>query len=204
MTYFVNFESARLLVVDDDPILREFAATHLTTPEVLVEVAEDGEAAWKRMGRTVYDIVLLDLEMPNMDGFELLGLMRADPKHRHVPVVVATGREDMLAVDKAYANGATSFVIKPLNWRLVSHQLSYVLKSAREESAVRQTLRTLQARNRLCDETVKQALHKLEQSSLALSAMLAQPENVELSEAQSTAERVLRLCQIFKQLAEAG
>jgi len=204
MTYFVNFESARLLVVDDDPILREFAATHLTTPEVVVEVAEDGEAAWKRMGRTVYDIVLLDLEMPNMDGFELLGLMRADPKHRHVPVVVATGREDMLAVDKAYANGATSFVIKPLNWRLVSHQLSYVLKSAREESAVRQTLRTLQARNRLCDETVKQALHKLEQSSLALSAMLAQPENVELSEAQSTAERVLRLCQTFKQLAEAG
>lgn len=204
MSYFVNFEAARLLVVDDDPILREFAATHLATPEVSVEVAEDGEDAWQRMSRSTYDIVLLDLDMPRMDGFELLGLMRADPLHRHVPVVVATGREDMLAVDKAFANGATSFVIKPLNWRLVSHQLSYVLKSAREEAAVRQTLRALQEDNRLRDEAVMLALHKLEQSSQALNLMLGRPEEVELSEAQATAERVVRLCEALTQVAKAG
>lgn len=204
MSYFVTFEAARLLVVDDDPILREFALTHLATPNVSVEVAEDGADAWTKMGRTTYDIVLLDLDMPRMDGFELLGLMRADVTHRHVPVVVATGREDMLAVDKAFANGATSFVIKPLNWRLVSHQLSYVLKSAREEAAVRQTLRMLQEDNRLRDEAVTLALSKLEQSSRALKSMLAQPEEVELADAQTTAERMVQLCETLTLAARAS
>ncbi|MDC7695424.1 response regulator [Asticcacaulis sp. DXS10W] len=204
MSYFVTFEAARLLVVDDDPILREFALTHLATPEVSVEVAEDGADAWTKMGRATYDIVLLDLDMPRMDGFELLSLMRADPTHRHVPVVVATGREDMLAVDKAFANGATSFVIKPLNWRLVSHQLSYVLKNAREEAALRKTLRTLQDGNRLRTETVRLALLKLEESAKDLVDMLARPEAVELEEAQAATVRVARLCEALTQVAKAG
>ncbi|ADU12550.1 response regulator [Asticcacaulis excentricus] len=148
---------------------------------------EDGADAWKKVGRTTNDIVRLDLDIPRMDGFELLGLMRADATHRHVPAVVATGREDMLALGKAFANGATSFVIKPLNWRLVSHQLSYVLKSAHEEAVARQTLRTRQEDNRLRDEAVTLALSKLEKSSRALKFMLAQSEGVELADAQTTA-----------------
>ncbi|ESQ78418.1 PleD family two-component system response regulator [Asticcacaulis sp. YBE204] len=162
--HFVSFESARLLVVDDDPILREFAVSHLSTPEVSVEVAEDGEDAWRILSKQTFDIVLLDLDMPRMDGFELLGLMRADPRLRHVPVVVATGREDMVAVDKAFASGATSFVIKPLNWRLISHQLSYVLRNARDEASVRGALKQLQDDNLLKGEVLRLSHGKLSES----------------------------------------
>jgi len=138
--YFVDFDAARILIADDDPILREFACVHLATPSVEVEVAEDGIVALERLRAGGIDLALIDLEMPRMDGFELIRVMRADEQLRHLPVVVVTGREDIVAVDRAYAAGATSFVTKPLNWRVLSHQLAYVLKSARDLSVLRNEL----------------------------------------------------------------
>jgi FixJ family two-component response regulator len=63
----------------------------------------------------------------------VLKALRASPAHRDLPVIVVTGREDVDAVDRAYAAGATSFVVKPLNWRLLSHQLRYVHRTAMNE-----------------------------------------------------------------------
>lgn len=144
---FVSFETARLLVADDDPILREFATVHLATPEVEVEVAEHGLAALARLKDGGIDLALVDLEMPVMDGFDLISHIRQDDSLKHLPVVVVTGREDMAAVDRAYALGATSFVVKPLNWRVLSHQLAYVLRNARAEAELRKQLQALQSMN---------------------------------------------------------
>lgn len=137
---FVDFEAARILVADDDPILREFACVHLATPSVEIELAADGVEALERLRQGDIDLVLVDLEMPRMDGYELIRVIRSDEVLCHMPVVVVTGREDIIAVDRAYAAGATSFVTKPLNWRVLSHQLAYVLKSARTEAALRSQL----------------------------------------------------------------
>jgi signal transduction histidine kinase len=135
---FVATEQARVLVADDDPILREFASVHLATPAVEVETAEDGVAALDRLLHGDIDIALIDLDMPRMDGFELIGHIRATPALQHLPIVVVTGREDMEAIDKAYGCGANAFVVKPLNWRLLSHQLAYVLRNSRSEAEVRE------------------------------------------------------------------
>lgn len=134
---FVPFETARVLVADDDPILREFAAVHLATPTVEVETAGDGMLALERLQLGGIDIALVDLDMPRLNGFELIARVRADERLKHMPIVVVTGREDMLAVDKAYAAGATGFVVKPINWRVLSHQLAYVLRNGRAEAMLR-------------------------------------------------------------------
>lgn len=135
---FVATDYARILVVDDDPILREFAGVYLSSPTMEVEVAEDGRVALERLKQGGIDIALVDLEMPIMDGFELIAAVRAEPSLENLPIVVITGREDMEAIDRAYGTGATSFAIKPLNWRLVSHQLSYVLRNSRADAKQRQ------------------------------------------------------------------
>ena len=129
--FYVLQERVRILFVDDDPILREFALVNLTTEQASVEAAPDGVAALAAMRIGAPDIVLLDLEMPHMDGFEVLRQMRADPAWRDLPVIVITGREDVDAVDRAFQAGATSFVVKPLNWRLLSYQIRYVQRAAR-------------------------------------------------------------------------
>ncbi len=135
--FFVLDEPARILVADDDPILREFACVHLATPDVSLDTAGDGAEALEKLKAGPYDLVLVDLDMPVMDGFELIARMRADEALRHVPVVVVTGREDMAAIDRAFQAGATSFVVKPLNWRLLSYQLRYVLRAYRQEHEIR-------------------------------------------------------------------
>jgi DNA-binding response OmpR family regulator len=134
--FYVLRESVRILFVDDDPILREFAVVNLATEHAQVDTAGDGAEALRAIEANAPDIMLLDLEMPNVDGFEVLRRLRADPRWRDLPVIVVTGREDVEAVDRAYGAGATSFVVKPLNWRLLSHQLRYVHRTAVNERAM--------------------------------------------------------------------
>jgi DNA-binding response OmpR family regulator len=131
--FYVLQDSVRILFVDDDPILREFAIVNLASEQATVETAQDGHAALAAIAAATPDIVLLDLEMPNLDGFGVLEALRADPRWQGLPVIVVTGREDVEAVDRAFAAGATSFVVKPLNWRLLSHQVRYVHRTALNE-----------------------------------------------------------------------
>jgi two-component system, sensor histidine kinase len=135
--HFVKTDCARVLVVDDDPILREFAISHLTSPSMEVCVAEDGLIAMEALRKGDFDVALVDLDMPNLNGFDLMEAMGRDPRLMGVPVVVITGRDDMEAIDLAFAAGATSFVVKPINWRLITHQLAYVLRNSRAEAAIR-------------------------------------------------------------------
>jgi DNA-binding response OmpR family regulator len=131
--FYVLREAVRILFVDDDPILREFAVVNLASEHAVVDTAKDGVAALAAIEANTPDIVLLDLEMPTLDGFGVLKALRADLRWRDLPVIVVTGREDVDAVDRAFGAGATSFVVKPLNWRLLSHQLRYVHRMATNE-----------------------------------------------------------------------
>jgi two-component system, sensor histidine kinase len=146
--HFVKTDFARVLVVDDDPILREFAISHLTSPSMEVCVAEDGLIAMEALRKGDFDVALVDLDMPNLNGFELMEAMARDPRLIGVPVVVITGRDDMEAIDLAFAAGATSFVVKPINWRLITHQLAYVLRNSRSEAAIRQARAAAEAASR--------------------------------------------------------
>jgi DNA-binding response OmpR family regulator len=131
--FYVLDTDARILFVDDDPILREFAQVNLASPHVEIDTAADGIEALERLAVTPYNLLLVDLEMPRLDGFGLLERLRADPATASLPVIVQTGREDVEAIDRAFHLGATSFVTKPLNWRLLTYQIRFVLRSSRAE-----------------------------------------------------------------------
>ncbi|HYD27280.1 response regulator [Brevundimonas sp.] len=133
--FYVLDDDARILFVDDDPILREFAQVNLASPNTHIDVTSDGVGALEMLRARAYDLVLLDLEMPGMDGFAALAQIRADPALAHTAVIVQTGREDVEAIDRCFRLGATSFVMKPLNWRLLSYQVRYVLRAERQARA---------------------------------------------------------------------
>ena len=185
---------------DDDPILREFATVHLATSSVEVEVAGDGVVALEKLRTGGFDLALVDLDMPRMDGFELIRHIRADEILRHLPVVVVTGREDMIAVDRAYAEGATSFVVKPLNWRVLSHQLAYVLRNCRAEAALREQLAAAQPSPSLPDARRDQvvsdslaaiavAARRMEAATLDAAIKAGSQDIVRLSEAAGRLHR---------------
>ena len=75
-------------------------------------------------------IVLLDVDMPVMDGNEVCRRLRADPRFSSVPIVIVTGHQDSAAIRRAFDAGATDFVSKPVNWALLPHRLEYILRNA--------------------------------------------------------------------------
>jgi DNA-binding response OmpR family regulator len=131
---YVFDEPTRILIVDDDPILREFAAVHLAAPLSRVETVATAETALDLLSRETFDLVLVDIGMPGMDGFELVQRIRGNDTLRDLPVVIITGREDIASIDRAYMVGATSFVTKPIKWRQLSYQLRYVMRASKKEA----------------------------------------------------------------------
>src|SRR4051812_36502544 len=75
-------------------------------------------------------IVLLDVDMPGLDGFEVCRRLRAEARFANVPIVMVTGHEDSLAISRAFEAGATDFVAKPVNWALLPRRLEYILRNA--------------------------------------------------------------------------
>ena len=165
--FYVLEEDLRILFVDDDPILREFAVVHLSTERAKVKVAGDGLEALQALAAEPFDLVLLDLEMPRMDGFEFLEKLRGSDQFRTLPVIVVTGREDVTAIDRAYLAGATSFVVKPLNWRLISYQIRYVHRAFQAE----QSLRQARARARADAGAAHEAMRRLARETAKFMAV---------------------------------
>ena len=126
---FVLNEPVRILVVDDDPLLGEFASVYLSSPCASIDVAGDAATARLQLSQNAYDIMLLDIEMPEVDGYTLLAEIRATDKH--LPVIMLTGHDDITSIDLAYQIGANSFATKPVNWRQLSYQIRHVVRTSR-------------------------------------------------------------------------
>jgi len=134
---YVLDQPTRILVADDDPILREFASVYLSTPTATVVTAPDGLAALDLLKAETCDVAVIDIGMPVLDGFGLLEGIRADVALSQLPVMMLTGHEDIASIDRAFTLGANGFATKPVNWRLLSYQIRYVLRScALERDAV--------------------------------------------------------------------
>jgi DNA-binding response OmpR family regulator len=128
---FVEVDEVSILAVDDDPIHREFAAVYLGAPGTSVVTADSAEAGLALLQSRPFDMALIDVDMPGMSGIDLVTILRNDPRFDDLPLIVITGREDMASIDRAYEAGATSFMCKPVNWRLLSHQVKFLLRAHR-------------------------------------------------------------------------
>ena len=115
-----------ILAVDDDPVLRAFADAELSVSGAKVTTAEDGLKALEKIGQQEFDVVVLDLEMPNMNGFELLKQLRAVDRTKCLPVVILTSREDADTAVKAFDAGATAYAMKPVNWERLRQRVREV------------------------------------------------------------------------------
>src|SRR5690349_15812199 len=120
-----------ILIVDDDEIGRTIMRDELEAAGFAVEEASDGLEACEKCKTLLPDLVITDVVMPRMDGFELCRQLRSDPKLRYVPILQATGLDDFDSIEKAYVSGATDFICKPLNWNILKHRVRYLLRSSR-------------------------------------------------------------------------
>lgn len=121
----------KVLLVDDDPLSRRMVSAKIKPLGAVVVEAADGVEAFELLKSHDIDVVILDLEMPRMNGYDLLGCIRCVSKFKHLPVVVLTGKEDRASLERALICGATSFLVKPLNWLAFGAHIAHLLAVAR-------------------------------------------------------------------------
>ncbi len=126
-----------VLVVDDDKMMRLLARQSLERAGFVVVEAADGTDALTAFDEHLPDVVLLDVQMPGMDGFETCRTLRESTTGRFTPVMMMTGLDDVESIEQAYEAGATDFINKPLNWLVLGHRLEYILRSSRSAERLR-------------------------------------------------------------------
>ena len=124
---------ARILVVDDEALNRVLLSTNLAESGYVVETAEDGGQALEMLSAQPFDVVLLDLIMPNMDGYQMLAHMKGDDALRRIPVIVISSMDDMDSVVRCIEMGATDYLPKPFNPVLLHARISASLASLHQE-----------------------------------------------------------------------
>lgn len=132
-----------ILVVDDDPTLRMLVRAALENAGYAVEEVTDGDQALQAFLDHKPAVIMMDVDMPRMNGFDACTKIREDADGAHVPILMVTGLEDVESVNRSYSVGATDFIQKPINWALLAHRIRYVLRV----SSTYQKLRISEAKN---------------------------------------------------------
>ena len=109
-----NGKKTRILVIDDDVSFRDLLRFHLSAAGYQVQVAEDGVTGGRALLADAPDLIISDVAMPYLDGFELLSLMRTDENTASIPVILLSGRSDGDTMAKAVELGAADFLTKPV------------------------------------------------------------------------------------------
>jgi adenylate cyclase len=123
--------SARLLVVDDNKVNRLLLARSLDLQGYRSALAENGRVALEMLRREAFDLLLLDIEMPEMNGFEVLEQLKADRQLRDIPVIVTSSVEGVANVVRCIELGAEDYLAKPVNPVLLKARIGASLEKKR-------------------------------------------------------------------------
>jgi PAS domain S-box-containing protein len=134
-----------VLIVEDHDSLRLLLRQMLETQNYRVEEAADGVQALEVFEQSQPDIVLLDVMLPGLDGFEVCRQLRQLSGSSNLPILMITAREDNEAIEAAFAAGATDYLIKPVRYAVLSHRLGQLMRTRQAEEALRQSERLYRA-----------------------------------------------------------
>ncbi len=139
-----NAVASRILVVDDTAANRDLLTRRLSREGHLVEAVADGRSALQQIARDHFDLVLLDLMMPDMNGFEVLCRIKADPALRDVPVIMISALDEIDSIVRCIEAGAEDYLPKPFNPVLLRARINAALEKKRLRDRERAFTRQLQ------------------------------------------------------------
>ena len=122
---------AHILVVDDNATNLKLITATLRYAGHTVSTAPDAEAAQQVLNRTAVDLILMDIELPGMDGLTFTRMLKASPTTSHIPVIAVTASAMRGDEDKALAAGCDCYITKPINTRELPSQIADFLSRHR-------------------------------------------------------------------------
>ncbi len=108
-----------MLIIDDEPSHSEFLQWMLNGEHTEIYTANTFREAMKLLANTLFDLILLDLMMPDADGFEMLSYLKSDDSLKQIPVIIVSAKNDRESIEASLRKGAVDYVVKPYNsWDL--------------------------------------------------------------------------------------
>src|SRR5512143_1085808 len=135
----------QLLVVDDNSVNRLVLGRYLQQLGHTVAYAENGRQALELLRAQAFDMLLLDIEMPEMNGYQVLEQMRSDARLRDLPVIVASALDEMDSVVRCIQMGAEDYLTKPVDRVLLQARIGASLEKKRLRDVQRELLRKMEA-----------------------------------------------------------
>jgi len=159
----------KILVVDDDRLNRIKLSINLEEAGCEVALAENGSQALEMLRLQSFDMVLLDLMMPVMDGFQVLEHTRSDQAMQHIPIIVISAEEDLTSVVRCIEMGATDYLPKPFNPTLLRARINPCLEKKRSRDREVELFSELQQRYAQLEElnqTIREQAEMLKELSM--------------------------------------
>ena len=153
-----------VMVVDDEANARQLLTQRLEHWGFGVAGVSCGSQALALFPVLRPDLVMLDVMMPGMDGFETCAALRRLPGAEFVPILMVTGLDDLESIEKSYESGATDFFTKPINFALLEHRLRYILRGA----AMLDALHDSESRNHALLTALPDAMVRLDSQGIVL------------------------------------
>jgi class 3 adenylate cyclase len=147
-------EPGRLLVLDENKVNRILLARGLEAQGHRVETAENGKQALEKLRTDSFDLVLLDIEMPEMNGYQVLETCLQDPELRDIPIIMTSSLDELDSVVKCIELGAEDYLNKPVNPILLRARVNASLEKKRLRDQQRKLFRTF-ATKEVADELLK-------------------------------------------------
>jgi phosphate regulon transcriptional regulator PhoB len=138
--YYVDI-SKHVLVVDDEADLVELVSYNLKKEGFIVDSASDGESALKKVKKDKYDLLILDLMLPGIQGIELCRILRNDPKTAGMPIIMLTAKGEEVDKILGLEMGADDYITKPFSPRELAARAKAVLRRAKEKPVTEKILK---------------------------------------------------------------
>lgn len=179
-------EIPKILIVDDRDIERAILSKLLSKFKVEIHTADSGQAALSKLIRHSYVLVLLDIQMPVMDGIETATLMRSNPLTENIPIIFLTAYDkDEINMLQGYKVGAIDYLFKPINEEILSSKVNTFLRSYsfEKEKEYEKILSELESKNQKLKKARKEAIQMLKNANKAKAeAQLSQKKVEEQAE----------------------
>jgi two-component system sensor histidine kinase/response regulator len=190
-------QAGRVLVVDDDRVNRIILSTSLQELGYLAGTAVNGEQALAMLQAEPYDVVLLDLVMPGLSGYEVLSHIKRDPSLRHLPVIVISATQELNSVIQCIELGATDYLHKPFDPVLLRARLAASLATKRLHDAEQAHLRELRRHNAELDAFTHTVAHDLKQPLSTIigfsDLLLEEDDTITLEERRELLGRIISI-----------
>ena len=116
-----------ILIADDSPTIRKFVAFSLTMQGFEVVSAKDGMEAIEHLPAQKVDLIITDLNMPNLDGFELIRSIRKNEDYYEIPIIILSSLSGSEEIEKGMSCGANSYLVKPFDPKRIQYEVAKYL-----------------------------------------------------------------------------